>query len=458
MKVEDFNSIYFVGAGGIGMSALVRYFLAKNLPVGGYDKTPSKLTEQLIVEGAQIHYEDNSELIPSAFKDNHNTLVIYTPAIPESHKELSFFKENEFTIMKRAQVLGLITRSSKGLCIAGTHGKTTTSTMLAHLLHESGVGCTAFLGGISENYHTNLLVDKNSPYTVIEADEFDRSFHHLHPYISVITSAEPDHLDIYGTKEAYLKSFVDYTALTASDGVLLIRKGLEVTPELAKGTACFTYSRDSGDYHAKNIRIEDGEVYFDFVGPEIEIANVKLGVPIAINIENGIAAMAVAHLCGATPEEIKQAMGTFKGVERRFEFLVKNQKHVFINDYAHHPAEIKQSILSVKELYPLRKVTVVFQPHLFSRTKDFYQDFAQSLALADNVIVLDIYPAREEPIEGVTSDLIYQEISLTEGKKELSNTKEIISLLSTLDTDIILTLGAGDINLLTPQIKALLDV
>ena len=458
MKVEDFNSIYFVGAGGIGMSALVRYFLSKNLPVGGYDKTPSKLTEQLIKEGAQIHYEDNTSLIPDVFKDKQNTLVVFTPAIPQTHKELTYFKQNEFTIMKRAQVLGLITRSSKGLCIAGTHGKTTTSTMLAHLLHESKVGCTAFLGGISENYHTNLLVDQDSPYTVIEADEFDRSFHQLHPYISVITSAEPDHLDIYGTKEAYLKSFVDYTALTAPDGILLVRQGLEITPELPKGAKCYSYSRDGGDYHAQNIRIEEGEIFFDFIGPDIEIANVKLGVPITINIENGIAAMAVAHLCAATPSEIKEAMGTFKGVERRFEFLVKNNKHVFINDYAHHPAEIKQSILSVKELYPTREVTVVFQPHLFSRTKDFYADFAQSLSLADRVILLDIYPAREEPLEGVTSELIYQELKLDKDQKEMSSMDEIIPLLSSLDTDIILTLGAGDINLLTPQIKALLDV
>lgn len=455
MKVEDYKSIYFVGAGGIGMSALVRYFLSKGLIVGGYDKTPTPLTEQLIKEGAQIHYADDLELIPSTFKNKVETLVIYTPAIPNSHTELSFFKAGGFKVMKRAEVLGLITKSSKGLCIAGTHGKTTTSTMLAHLLKQSHVGCTAFLGGISQNYHTNLLLDHDSPYTVIEADEFDRSFHHLHPYISVITSAEPDHLDIYGTKEAYLQSFNDYTALTTSSGALIVREGLEVTPQLKEGTKLYTYSESKGDFHANNIRIEEGEIYLDFIGPDVSIQNVQLGVPIAINIENSIAAMAVAHLCGATNTEIKEAIGNFRGVERRFDFILKNEKHVFINDYAHHPAEIKQSIRSVKELYPNRKLTTVFQPHLFTRTRDFYKDFANSLSLSDEVILTDIYPAREEPIEGITSETIANEIK--NNQKYITSKEKIVTLLSTLDTDIVLTLGAGDINLLTPDIKALLE-
>lgn len=455
MKIENFKSIYFIGAGGIGMSALVRYFLSKNLLVGGYDKTPTPLTQKLIEEGAQIHYSDDVSLIPDPFKDNQETLVIYTPAIPYTHTELHFFKEAEFTILKRAEVLGLITKSSKGLCIAGTHGKTTTSTMLAHLLHQSHVGCTAFLGGISQNYHTNLLLNQDSPYTVIEADEFDRSFHFLHPYISVITSAEPDHLDIYGTKEAYLQSFEDYTALIDNNGVLIIREGLEIKPNLKSGTTLYSYSKDSGDFHAENIRIENGEIQIDFVGPNVCIKDIQLGVPIAINIENSVAAIAVAHLCGATNSEIKKGVENFRGVERRFDFILKNQKHVFINDYAHHPSEIKQSILSVKELYPNRKLTTVFQPHLYTRTRDFYKEFATSLSLSDEVILTEIYPAREEPIAGVTSDIIANEIN--NSKKHITSKEKIVSLLETLDTDIVLTLGAGDINLLIPEIKNILE-
>lgn len=455
MTIENFKSIYFIGAGGIGMSALVRYFLSKNLLVGGYDKTPTPLTQKLIEEGTQIHYSDDVNLISEEFKNAEHTLVIYTPAIPNTHSELNFFRTSNFTIMKRAEVLGLITRSSKGLCIAGTHGKTTTSTMLAHLLHQSHVGCTAFLGGISQNYHTNLLLDTDSPYTVIEADEFDRSFHHLHPYISVITSAEPDHLDIYGDKGAYLQSFIDYTALTDNTGALIIREGLEIKPELKEGTSLYSYSKNSGDFHAENVRIENGEIHMDFVGPNVRINSIRLGVPISINIENSVAAMAIAHLCGATDTEIKEGIASFRGVERRFDFILKNDKHVFINDYAHHPSEIKQSILSVKELYPNRKLTTVFQPHLYTRTRDFYKDFAASLSLSDEVVLTQIYPAREEPIEGVTSEIIANEIN--NPHKHITCKEKIVPLLETLDTDIVLTLGAGDINLLIPEIKSILE-
>ena len=438
------------------MSALVRYFLSLGKVVGGYDRTPSTLTEKLIKEGAAIHYEDNYSLIPSSFKNKKTTLIVFTPAIPKDHSEYCFFKNNEYTILKRAEVLGLITKSSKGLCIAGTHGKTTTSTMLAHLLNQSHIGCTAFLGGISQNYHTNLLLNSQSPYTVIEADEFDRSFHHLHPFISVITSADPDHLDIYGTKEAYFESFEHYTSLTCSNGILLMREGLNLQPQINNSVQVYSYSKDTGDFHAENIRIKNGEIYINFVGPNVQIDNIQLGVPISINIENSIAAIAVAHLCGATSSGIKAAMKSFKGVERRFDFILKNDKHVLINDYAHHPAELKQSILSIKELYPDRKLTTIFQPHLYSRTKDFYSEFANSLSLSDEVILLDIYPAREEPIEGVTSKLIYDKIKAPL-KKLLVSKDDLVNLLKTTSTDIVLTVGAGDINLLLPKLKSTLE-
>lgn len=456
MDINQIQSVYFIGAGGIGMSALVRYFLSLGKVVGGYDRTPSTLTEKLIKEGAAIHYEDNYSLIPSSFKNKKTTLIVFTPAIPKDHSEYCFFKNNEYTILKRAEVLGLITKSSKGLCIAGTHGKTTTSTMLAHLLNQSHIGCTAFLGGISQNYHTNLLLNSQSPYTVIEADEFDRSFHHLHPFISVITSADPDHLDIYGTKEAYFESFEHYTSLTCSNGILLMREGLNLQPQINNSVQVYSYSKDTGDFHAENIRIKNGEIYINFVGPNVQIDNIQLGVPISINIENSIAAIAVAHLCGATSSEIKAAMKSFKGVERRFDFILKNDKHVLINDYAHHPAELKQSILSIKELYPDRKLTTIFQPHLYSRTKDFYSEFANSLSLSDEVILLDIYPAREEPIEGVTSKLIYDKIKAPL-KKLLVSKDDLVNLLKTTSTDIVLTVGAGDINLLLPKLKSTLE-
>ena len=456
MDINQIQSVYFIGAGGIGMSALVRYFLSLGKVVGGYDRTPSTLTEKLIKEGAAIHYEDNYSLIPSSFKNKKTTLIVFTPAIPKDHSEYCFFKNNEYTILKRAEVLGLITKSSKGLCIAGTHGKTTTSTMLAHLLNQSHIGCTAFLGGISQNYHTNLLLNSQSPYTVIEADEFDRSFHHLHPFISVITSADPDHLDIYGTKGAYFESFEHYTSLTCSNGILLMREGLNLQPQINNSVQVYSYSKDTGDFHAENIRIKNGEIYINFVGPNVQIDNIQLGVPISINIENSIAAIAVAHLCGATSSEIKAAMKSFKGVERRFDFILKNDKHVLINDYAHHPAELKQSILSIKELYPDRKLTTIFQPHLYSRTKDFYSEFANSLSLSDEVILLDIYPAREEPIEGVTSKLIYDKIKAPL-KKLLVSKDDLVNLLKTTSTDIVLTLGAGDINLLLPKLKSTLE-
>ena len=456
MNIETIKSVYFIGAGGIGMSALIRYFLSKGKKVAGYDRTSSELTERLITEGAQIHYEEDIDLIPEECKDKASTLVVYTPAVPQGHAELTYFRENGFDIHKRSQVLGIITRSSKGLCVAGTHGKTTTSTMAAHLLHQSHVGCIAFLGGISKNYGTNLLLSATSPYTVIEADEFDRSFHWLSPWMSVITATDPDHLDIYGTKEAYLESFRHYTTLIQPGGALILHKGLEMQADVQPGVATYTYSRNEGDFHAENIRIGNGEIFIDFVAPDTRINDIQLGVPVSINIENGVAAMALAHLNGVTDEEIRQGMNSFRGVDRRFDFKIKNDQVVFLSDYAHHPSEIKQSVLSIRELYKDKKITAIFQPHLYTRTRDFYQDFADSLSLLDEVILVDIYPARETPIPGITSKLIYD--NLRPGiEKSMCKKEEILNILKDKNIEVLITLGAGDIDNYVPEIKKELE-
>lgn len=456
MNVNTLKSVYFIGAGGIGMSALVRYFLSKGKNVGGYDRTPSELTEKLIEEGAAIHYEDSTAQIPASFRDASSTLVVYTPAIPETHKEFTYFRENGFEIQKRSQVLGMLTHAGKGLCVAGTHGKTTTSTMTAHLLHQSHVGCNAFLGGISKNYGTNLLLSDTSEYIVIEADEFDRSFHWLSPYISVVTATDADHLDIYGTKEAYLESFRHYTSLIRPGGALIMRKGIELQPDLQEGVKLYTYSKEEGDFHAENIRIGNGEIFFDYISPLGNIDDIQLGVPIAINIENGVAAMALAQMSGVTNEEIKEGMRTFHGVDRRFDFKIKNDKVVFLSDYAHHPSEIRQSILSMRALYQDKKLTAVFQPHLYTRTRDFYQDFADSLSLLDEVILVDIYPAREKPIPGVTSKLIYD--NLRPGiEKSMCRKEEIPEVLGNKNIEVLITLGAGDIENYVSQICEILN-
>ena len=456
MDVNTLTSVYFIGAGGIGMSALVRYFLSKGKKVGGYDRTPSELTEKLAEEGADIHYEENTELISDDFRHPVTTLVVYTPAVPETHKELAYFRENGFEIHKRSQVLGMLTRTGKGLCVAGTHGKTTTSTLTAHLLHQSHIGCNAFLGGISKNYGTNLLLSDNSDYIVIEADEFDRSFHWLSPYISVITATDPDHLDIYGTKEAYLESFRRYTSLIRPDGALIMRKGIELVPALQEGVKLYTYSEEEGDFHAENIRIGNGEIFFDYVSPLGNIKDIQLGVPVRINIENGIAAMALAQMSGVNNEEIRQGMASFRGVDRRFDFKIKNDKVVFLSDYAHHPSEIRQSILSMRALYQGKKLTAVFQPHLYTRTRDFYKEFADSLSLLDEVILTDIYPAREQPLPGVSSRLIYDH--LRPGiEKSMCKKEDLADLLNKKQIEVLITLGAGDIDNYVPQICELLN-
>ena len=456
MDVNTLKSVYFIGAGGIGMSALVRYFLSKGKKVGGYDRTPSELTMKLIEEGADIHYEEAPEKIPGEFKNPESTLVVYTAAMPEDHILLQYFRKHGFTIYKRAQVLGMLTRSSKGLCAAGTHGKTTTSTMTAHLLHQSQVGCDAFLGGISKNYGTNLLLSDSSAYVVIEADEFDRSFHWLSPYATIITSTDADHLDIYGTEEAYLESFNHYTSLIQPGGALIIRERIRLQPRLQEGVRLYTYSSESGDFHAENIRIGGGEIVFDYVSPLGNISDVQLGVPVAINIENGIAAMALAQLSGVSNEEIKTGMASFRGVDRRFDFKIKTDKVVYLSDYAHHPEEIKQSILSMRALYGNKKLTGIFQPHLYTRTRDFYQEFAESLSLLDEVILTDIYPARELPIEGVSSQLIYDNLR-PDIDKILCTKEEVIDILKKKEIEVLMTLGAGDIENYAPQICEILN-
>lgn len=452
----NYKNIYFVGAGGIGMSALVRYFLHQGCKVGGYDKTPSELTETLIREGAMIHYDDDVSLIPECFKDKDTTLVVYTPAIPADHSELTYFRNGGFDIQKRAQVLGTLTKAHKGLCVAGTHGKTTTSTMAAHIIHQSSVDCNAFLGGISKNYGTNYILSSESDYVVIEADEFDRSFHWLRPYMTVITATDPDHLDIYGTKEAYLESFRKYTSLIQPGGALIIHKGLEMQPDVQPGVTVYEYSRSEGDFHAENIRIGNGEIFFDFVSPKGVVKDIQLGVPVSINIDNGIAAMALAQLNGVTDDELRAAMKTFGGVDRRFDFKVKRDDIVLLSDYAHHPNEIEQSVRSIRELYSDKKIAAIFQPHLYTRTRDFYKDFAASLSLLDEVFLCDIYPAREAPIPGVTSSLIYD--NLRPGiQKRLIHKEDILDIARNKDFDVLIVLGAGDVDNYVPQIAEIFN-
>ena len=458
MKLEDIKSVYFLGAGGIGMSALVRYFLSEGKFVAGYDRTPSALTDKLAEEGAVLHFEENTELIPEECRNPDSTLVVYTPAIPGNHKELEFLKSNGFDIKKRAEVLGIITKGKMGVCAAGTHGKTTTSTMTAHLLHQSHVDCAAFLGGISKNYKSNLILSNKSDLVVIEADEYDRSFLHLEPYIATITSADPDHLDIYGNKENYLEAFAQFTEKIRENGYLIIHEGLEVKPRTKASVKTYTYGRESGDFHAENIRIGNGRIVIDYVSPWQKIKDVELGVPVSINIENGVTSMAMAELCGATVDEIRQGMATFAGADRRFDFHIKRDDLVLLSDYAHHPDEVRACARSIKELYRDKKVTVLFQPHLYSRTADFYKEFAQSLSLFDKVILVDIYPAREEPIPGVTSKLIFD--CLEENvEKSMCSRADVISCIEKEkeNIEVLVSLGAGDIENDVPQMKKILE-
>ena len=450
--MNKFNKYYFLGIGGIGMSALARYFNTKGFAVGGYDRSKTKLTSDLEAEGISICYNESVNYIPAEFVKPESTLIVLTPAVPESHPQLQYFREKNFTILKRAQVLGDITRQSKGICIAGTHGKTTTSTITAHLLYQSQVTCSAFLGGISNNYNTNLLLSKNSNLVVIEADEYDRSFHQLSPYMAVITSVDADHLDIYDTPEAFRQSFEHFASLVTPGGVIIIKKGIELDMKLQKGVKLYTYSMDDGgDFHAEKIKISQGEIHFDFVTPTERILDVRLRVPVRINVENSVAAMALAWLNGVTADELRVGISSFSGIYRRFNTVYKTDKLVYMDDYAHHPSELKASISSIRALYPERKITGIFQPHLYTRTRDFANDFADALSLLDELILLDIYPARELPIEGVTSDIILSKVKLS--NKTLCSKENLLPLLKEKEIDVLVTFGAGDIDTLVPLIK-----
>ena len=448
------RNIYFLGIGGIGMSALARYFKAKGFAVAGYDRTPSELTRELEREGISIHYEDDLQLIPSEFRDKSETLVVFTPAVPQTMGEFVWLRDNGFEIMKRSQVLGEVTRMQRAICISGTHGKTTTSTMTSHLLHNSHVECNAFLGGISKNFSRNLLLSEKSDLVVVEADEYDHSFLTLSPYMAVVTAVDADHLDIYGTEENYRKGFEDFTSLIVPGGVLLMKKGLPIQPRLQKDVRLYTYSVNEGDFHAENIRIGGGEIIFDFVTPERVIPDIALGVPVYVNIENGIAAMTMAYLNGVTEEEIQKAMKSFAGVKRRFDFHIKSADFAFLDDYAHHPAELRSSIESVRALYPGKRICGVFQPHLFTRTRDFADDFAKSLSMLDELVLLEIYPAREKPIEGVNSQMLLDKVSIQD--KMLCAKSELVDCLSQKNFDVLLMVGAGDLDLLIPDVEKML--
>ncbi|MCC8112428.1 MAG: UDP-N-acetylmuramate--L-alanine ligase [Bacteroidales bacterium] len=446
--------VYFVGIGGIGMAALARYYLSKGYSVAGYDRAPSALTHALEHEGAVISYEDSLEAIPEEFRTPGSALVVYTPAVHPGNVPLDYFNAHQFPVLKRSAVLGLITKGSKGLCFAGTHGKTTTSSMAAHILHNSPVGCNAFLGGILRNYDSNLLLSDTSPYSVIEADEYDRSFHTLMPYIAVITATDPDHLDVYGNEENYLESFAHFTELIRPDGYLIIHEGLKLKPRPAATVKTYTYSRDHGDFHAENVCYGNGTIVFDFVAPDTVIRDVELGVPVEINIENAIAAMAACHLTGQASEEcMRCAMATFQGAERRFQFMLKEpgqNGRVIIDDYAHHPDELKTSIRSVRQLYPDRKLTVAFQPHLYSRTRDFAPQFAEALSMADEVVLTDLYPAREAPIPGISSKTIFDLVNCRE--KSLISKEDFVKTMKNRNFEVLLSLGAGDLSTYLPQL------
>lgn len=436
------------------MAALERYFLAKGYRVAGYDRTPTELTQALENEGVEIVYDENPDLIPDYCRNSESTLVVYTPAVPATHKGLQYFRANGFDVVKRAKLLGVVTEHSKGLCFAGTHGKTTTSSMAAHILQTAGTGCNAFLGGVLRNYGSNFLLSDTSPYSVIEADEFDRSFHQLSPYIAVVTSTDPDHLDIYGNYDNYLESFAHFTELINPEGALIVHTGLKLKPRVKPGVRVYTYSQQEGDFHARNLRIGGGEIVFDFVAPGgCVIKDVSLGVPVGINVENAIASMAACWLVNTPAEAMRQAIATFKGAKRRFEFWLKepgDNGRVVIDDYAHHPNELEASISSVRALYPGRKLTVIFQPHLYSRTRDFAPEFAAALSKADELYLLPIYPAREEPIPGVTSDIILSGVTCAE--KKILTKQQLLYAIPSLKFDVLLTVGAGDIVNLLPQI------
>lgn len=443
---------FFLGIGGIGMSAIARYFHQKGHYVGGYDLTATPLTKALEDEGIPVHYEDNISRIPVRFMDRDNTVIIYTPAVPADMSERQFFEKGGFTLLKRSEILGELTRGQQALCVAGTHGKTTTSTLLAHLLQQRSEGVNAFLGGIAKNYQTNLLTSAKSNQVVVEADEYDRSFLRLTPHMAVITATDADHLDIYGTHQALLDSFAQFTSLIQDNGALVVKKGIPLTPNTKANVKVYTYSAtQEADFYAENIVTQDGKIFFDFVSPTGRIDQVELGVPVLINVENAVAAMSIAYLNGVSNELLRQGVATFQGSKRRFDKQVQTNSKVYIDDYAHHPAEIEACINSIKHLYPNKKVCGIFQPHLYTRTRDFAGEFAQSLSALDDVILLEIYPARELPIKGVNAALIAKQIT-HKNKVIVANKEDIIEELKNHSFDVLLSIGAGNIDQLVPKI------
>lgn len=464
LQTNDIQSLYFLGIGGIGMSALARYFKHLGYDVQGYDRTPSPLTKELEQEGIGVQYDDTTLFLecskhPSSIHPAH-TLVVRTPAVPEDQPIYTYFREHGYTILKRSEVLGLVTKQKKALCVAGTHGKTTTSTILAHIMHESHLGTNAFLGGISNNYGSNLLIDANSDFVVVEADEYDRSFHHLSPYMSVITSIDPDHLDIYGTGDEYQKGFDIYAGLVQE--AVLLKATYQLHPVGPHAPRIYTYvgvageyGNVSADFYAENVIVEDGNLWFDFVGPSMRIRHIQLGVPVWVNIENSVAAMALAWLNGATEDEIRRGVESYNGVYRRFNIHVKTPTITYVDDYAHHPTELNASIQSIRKLYPERHFIVVFQPHLYTRTRDFAAGFKQVLSQSDELILLPIYPARELPIPGVVSEIL---MTGNQNRNEcVVEKKDLVAYLDRRIRDlnkpvVVLTLGAGDIDRLVPVI------
>jgi len=454
-SLNDIQGVYLIGIGGIGMSALARYFMVQGKPVAGYDRVSTPLTQELEAEGMSVHYTDSVDLIPSNFKQlgpNH-VLVIYTPAVPSDHAELNYLQQNGYTIMKRSQVLGELSRTYRTVAVAGTHGKTTTSSIVAHLLRSSSIDCNAFLGGISTNYNTNLLTSTNSNLMVVEADEFDRSFLTLSPEVAIITSVDADHLDIYGTAENMLSSFIEFSEKVVSGGTLIYKLGLPFDASTRKK---FTYSvSGQSDYYTSDLSIANGRYNFNLNTPFGTITDISFGMPGSHNVENAVAAVAAAQQVGLTDAEIKAGLASYTGVKRRFEVHINTPETVYVDDYAHHPTELTACINSAREMWPGRKVKGIFQPHLFSRTKDHMEGFGQSLSLMDEVILLDIYPAREKPMEGITSAALLQYVS--QPNKKLLSKADALNSISHKNTDVLLTLGAGDIDQLVQPIKAKLS-
>lgn len=453
------SRLYFVGAGGIGMANLVRFYLQNGADVAGYDRTPSLLTEHLEKEGALLTFKDSADEIPEEWRNPEDTLVVYTPAVPETNSILSYFRNNGFEVVKRAALLGRITRHTKAICVAGSHGKTTTSSMIANILRESELGCNAFLGGVLRNIDSNLVLSPESEISVVEADEYDRSFHHLRPNIAVVTSTDPDHLDIYGDEAGYLEGFAHFTELINPGGTLILHTGLKLVPRTGKDVRTVFYSGGSeGDWHSENIRYDDGRLLFDIVGPDFELRDISLGVPVEINVDNAVAAAAACHEAGASDGDIRRGIETFMGARRRFQIWLdgktNSDRHVLIDDYAHSPNEVKASINSVKKLYPGKKLTVIFQPHLYTRTRDFAPEFAEALSNADEVIMPEIYPARELPIPGVDSQLILKDVK--SGEKCFCARKDLLNHIKNSNFEILMTLGAADIDTMLPDIERLL--